>query len=309
MGHFLLRRLLRTIVVLWGVTTIVFFVARLSGDPIALILPPDAPPAEVQRVRDRYGLNDPLPVQYAVFLGKAARGDLGESIRQHQPALRLALGRLPATVALALTSFVFAVIIGVPLGVVAGVRPRTVADNLAMTVAVIGQALPTFYLGILLILLFAVRFHLLPVGGRGGIAHLVMPTATLGANAMASIARLTRSAMLETMGQEYIRTARAKGIAPRTVTFGHGLRNALIPVVTVMGLQFGALLGGAVVTETIFSWPGMGRLAVDAIRNRDYPVVQAAVFLAAVAFVLVNLATDLLYGRLDPRIRQPFGAA
>ena len=303
MGQFLLRRLIRTIIVLWGVSTIVFFVTRLSGDPITLILPPDAPPAEIQRVRDRYGLNDPLPVQYAVFLGRAAHGDLGDSIRQHEPAFGLALRRLPATITLAISSFLFAIIVGLPLGIMAGVRPRSFVDNLTMTIAVIGQALPTFYLGILLILFFSVRFHLFPVGGRGGISHLVMPTITLGTFAMASIARLTRSAMLETMGQEFIRTARAKGLAPRVVTLAHGFRNALVPVITIMGLQFGALLGGAVVTETIFSWPGMGRLAIDAIRNRDYPVVQATVFLAAVAFVLVNLATDLLYGRLDPRIR------
>jgi peptide/nickel transport system permease protein len=303
MGRYLLRRLLRAIVVLWGVSTIVFFVTRLSGDPIGLILPPDAPPAEVQRVRDRYGLNDPLPVQYALFLAHAAHGDLGESIRQHQSALGLALGRLPATLTLAVASFLFAIVVGLPLGILAAARPRSLLDNVAMTVAVTGQALPTFFLGILLILLFAVRFPLFPVGGRGGITHLVMPTVTLGTYAMASIARLTRSAMLETMGQEYIRTARAKGLSPRIVILTHGFRNALIPVVTVMGLQFGALLGGAVVTETIFSWPGLGRLAIDAIRNRDYPVVQATVFLAAIAFVLVNLATDLLYGRLDPRIR------
>ncbi len=304
MGQFLLRRLIRTIIVLWGVSTIVFFVTRLSGDPITLILPPDAPPAEVQRVRDRYGLNDPLPAQYALFLGRAAYGDLGESIRQHQPAFALALGRLPATIMLALSSFLFAIVVGLPLGIIAGVRPRSFVDNLTMTIAVIGQALPTFYLGILLILFFSVRFHLFPVGGQGGITHLVMPTITLGTFAMASIARLTRSAMLETMGQEFIRTARAKGLAPHVVTLAHGFRNALVPVITIMGLQFGALLGGAVVTETIFSWPGMGQLAIDAIRNRDYPVVQATVFLAATAFVLVNLATDLLYGRLDPRIRK-----
>jgi len=303
MGNFLLRRLIRTVVVLWGVSTIVFVVTRLSGDPITLLLPPDAPTAVVQQVRDRYGLNNPLPVQYGVFLSHAVRGDLGESLRFHQSAVRLTVERLPATLLLALASFIFAVVIGLPLGILAGVRPRGVVDNLTMTIAVVGQALPTFYLGILLILFCSVRFHLLPVGGRGGLSHLVMPTITLGTYAMASIARLTRSSMLETMGQEYIRTARAKGLAPRVVAMTHAFRNALIPVITIMGLQFGALLGGAVVTETIFSWPGMGRLAIDAIRNRDYPVVQATVFIAAVAFVLVNLATDLLYGRLDPRIR------
>jgi len=303
MGAYLLRRLLRTLIVLWGVSTIVFFVTRLSGDPITLLLPADAPRAEVERVRAQFGLDRSLPVQYGVFLQRAVVGDFGQSIRQRQPAMRLALDRMPATLQLAVLSVLFAALLGVPLGIIAGVRPRSIIDNVTMTFALVGQAVPTFYLGILLILFFAVRLGWLPVGGRGEWQTWVLPVATLGTYALASIARLTRSTMLDVMGQDYIRTARAKGLAGWTVVFWHGFRNALIPVVTIMGLQFGTLLGGAVVTETIFSWPGLGLLAINSIRSRDYPVVQASVFLAAVAFVLINLLVDLLYGQLDPRIR------
>ena len=303
MGAYLLQRLLRTIVVLWGVTTIVFFVTRLSGDPITLILPPEASTAEIERVRAQFGFDRPLPVQYGLFIQKAVTGDFGQSIRQRQPAMRLALDRMPATLQLATLSFLFAVVVGLPLGIIAGVRPRSVWDNVTMTFAVVGQAVPTFYLGILLIIVLAVRLHWLPTGGRGDWKTLVMPTVTLGTYAMASIARLTRSAMLEVMSQDYVRTGRAKGLTEPAVTLRHGFRNALIPVVTIMGLQFGTLLGGAVVTETIFSWPGLGKLAVEGIGNRDYPVVQAAVFLAAVAFVFINFVVDLLYSQLDPRIR------
>ncbi len=303
MTAFLVRRLVRTIVVLWGVTTIVFVVTRLSGDPIALIVPPEAPRAEIERVRAQFGFDRPLPVQYGIFIRRAVVGDFGQSIRQRQPAMRLALERLPATLQLAAWSFLFAVVVGVPLGIIAGVRPRSLWDNVTMTVAVVGQAVPTFYLGILLIIFVAVRLGWLPVGGRGDWKTLVLPVVTLGTYAMASIARLTRSAMLEVMSQDYVRTGRAKGLSERAVTLRHGFRNALIPVVTIMGLQFGTLLGGAVVTETIFAWPGLGLLAINGIGSRDYPVVQAAVFLAAVSFVIINLVVDLLYSQLDPRIR------
>ena len=303
MTAFLVRRLVRTIVVLWGVTTIVFVVTRLSGDPIALIVPPEAPRAEIERVRAQFGFDRPLPVQYGIFIRRAVVGDFGQSIRQRQPAMRLALDRLPATLQLAAWSFLFAVVVGVPLGIIAGVRPRSLWDNVTMTVAVVGQAVPTFYLGILLIIFVAVRLGWLPVGGRGDWKTLVLPVVTLGTYAMASIARLTRSAMLEVMSQDYVRTARAKGLSEWAVTLRHGFRNALIPVVTIMGLQFGTLLGGAVVTETIFAWPGLGLLAINGIGSRDYPVVQAAVFLAAVSFVISNLVVDLLYSQLDPPIR------
>ncbi len=289
--------------VLWGISTIVFVVMRLSGDPIVLILPPDAPTAEVFRVRREMGLDEPLWVQYLVFLRNAVRGDFGQSIHFRQPALGVALERIPATIQLAVTAFALAVVVAVPVGIVAAVRRFSLWDHLGMFLALLGQSVPTFFLGILLLLVFAVWFPLLPIGGTGTPAHLIMPAVTLGAFAMASIARLTRSAMLEVLSQDYIRTARAKGLKEITVILRHGFRNALIPVVTIMGLQFGTLLGGAVVTETIFAWPGIGRLAIQSIFNRDYPVVQATVFLAAVAFVAVNFVVDLFYAVLDPRIR------
>ncbi len=289
--------------VLWGISTIVFVVMRLSGDPVVLILPPDAPTAEVFRVRREMGLDEPLWFQYLIFLRSAVQGDFGRSIHFRQPALAVALERIPATIQLAVTAFALAVVVAVPVGIVAAVRRFSLYDHLGMFLALLGQSVPTFFLGILLLLIFAVWFPLLPIGGTGTPAHLVMPAVTLGAFAMASIARLTRSAMLEVLSQDYIRTARAKGLKESTVILRHGFRNALIPVVTIMGLQFGTLLGGAVVTETIFAWPGIGRLAIQSIFNRDYPVVQATVFLAAVAFVAVNFVVDLFYAVLDPRIR------
>ncbi|MDP9469397.1 MAG: ABC transporter permease [Chloroflexota bacterium] len=303
MGRFLLLRLLRTVLVVWGVVTVVFVVARLSGDPISLLVAPETPPAEIQALRDRLGLNDPLPIQYAVFLRQAVQGDFGTSLRYRQDALQVVLDRVPATLEIAAAAFAFAVVVAVPVGILSAVRPNSLFDNVAMLFALVGQAVPTFFLGIVLILLFAVRFGWFPTSGLGSPAGLVLPAITLGAFAAASIARLTRSAMLEVLGQDYVRTARAKGLGERSVVRGHALRNALVPVVTIMGLQFGTLLGGSVVTETVFALPGIGRLIIQSIGNRDYPVVQAGVFLIAIAFVVVNLVVDLLYAVLDPRIR------
>ncbi|MDP9366969.1 MAG: ABC transporter permease [Chloroflexota bacterium] len=303
MGRFLLLRLLRTVIVVWGVVTVVFVVARLSGDPISLLVAPETPPAEIQALRDRLGLNDPLPIQYAVFLRQAVQGDFGTSLRYRQDALQVVLDRVPATLQIAAAAFAFAVLVALPVGILSAVRPNSIFDNVAMLLALVGQAVPTFFLGIVLILLFAVRFGWFPTSGLGSPAGLVLPAITLGAFAAASIARLTRSAMLEVLGQDYVRTARAKGLGERSVVRGHALRNALVPVVTIMGLQFGTLLGGSVVTETVFALPGIGRLIIQSIGNRDYPVVQAGVFLIAVAFVVVNLVVDVLYAVLDPRIR------
>jgi peptide/nickel transport system permease protein len=303
MGAFLLRRLLRTIVVVWGVVTVVFIVVRLSGDPIALMVAPETPPEEVARIRDRMGLNDPLPVQYLVFLGDIGRGDFGTSLRYNTDALQVVLDRVPATLQIALTAFALAVVVAVPIGVLSAVKPNSLLDNAAMLLALVGQAVPTFFLGIVLILFFAVRFRWFPTSGLESPAGLVLPAVTLGAFAMASITRLTRAAMLEVLGQDFVRTARAKGLRESIVVNQHALRNALVPVVTIMGLQFGALLGGSVVTETVFALPGMGRLIIQSIGNRDYPVVQAGVFVIALAFVGVNLVVDLLYAALDPRIR------
>src|SRR3989441_852221 len=300
---FLAPRLLRALIAVWLVSTVVFVVMRLSGDPVPLLLPPDAPRSEIFRVRTELGLDRPLPVQYATFLANVLRGDFGRSIHFREPAARVVLGYLPATFELGLAAFAFAVLVAVPIGVFSAVRRNSLLDHAAMGVALVGQSAPTFFLGLLFILVVSLKLGLLPTGGREDWRHLVLPALTLGAFAMASIARLTRSAVLEVLGAEYIRTARAKGLSELFVVAKHTLRNAAVPIVTITGLQFGSLLGGAVVTETVFSWPGIGRLAIQSIYNRDYPVVQCTVFFSAVVFILINLAVDVLYGVLDPRVR------
>ena len=296
-------RLLRALITLWVVSTVVFVVMRLSGDPVPLLLPPDAPRSEIFRVRAELGLDRPLPVQYAVFLGNVLRGDFGRSIHFREPASRVVMGYLPATLELGLTAFLFAVVVAVPVGLLSAVRRNTFLDHAAMGVALVGQSAPTFFIGILFILLLSLKGGWFPTSGRGTWAHLVLPALTLALFAMASVARLTRSAMLEVLRADYIRTARAKGLAELLVVAKHTFKNAAIPIVTITGLQFGTLLGGAVVTETVFAWPGIGRLAIQSIYNRDYPVVQCAVFLSAVIFIVLNFLIDLIYGFLDPRIR------
>jgi ABC-type dipeptide/oligopeptide/nickel transport system permease component len=300
---FALNRLLRAGVALWLVSTVVFVVMRLSGDPAPLLLPPDAPRAEIFRVRAELGLDRPLPVQYAVFLGQTLRGDFGRSIHFRAPALGVVLERLPATVELGLTSFLLAVVVALPVGLVSALRRNTLVDHGAMGLALVGQAAPTFFIGILLILVLSLKVGWFPTSGRGDWSHLVLPALTLALFGMASVARLTRSAVLEVLSADYIRTARAKGLGEWLVVAKHTLKNAAIPIVTITGLHFGGLLGGAVVTETVFAWPGIGRLAIQSIYNRDYPVVQCAVFLSAAMFIVINLVTDLVYGALDPRIR------
>jgi ABC-type dipeptide/oligopeptide/nickel transport system permease component len=303
MQRYLIRRLGRTLFVLWGISTIVFVILRLSGDPAVLLLPQEASVEDVLRLRHDLGLDDALLLQYARFLSNAVRGDFGDSLRHREPAMALVRSHLWATLELSFTAFSMAIVVAVPIGILAAVKPQSLYDYTAMTLALIGQSAPTFWIGIMLILAFGLGLRWFPIGGRGTVAHLVMPAITLGAFAMASIARLTRAAMLEVMRLDYINTARAKGLSHGHIIWKHALKNAAIPVVTIMGLQFGALLGGAVVTETVFSWPGIGRLAIQGIYNRDYPVVQATVFVAAVFFVVVNFVIDLLYTILDPRIR------
>jgi ABC-type dipeptide/oligopeptide/nickel transport system permease component len=276
---------------------------RLSGDPVPLLLPPDAPRSEIFRVRAELGLDRPLPVQYAVFLGNVLQGDFGRSIHFRQPALRVVLGYLPATLQLGLTAFVLAALVALPIGVISAVRRNSFVDQAAMGLALVGQSAPTFFIGILLILVVSLNLGLLPTSGRETWRHLVLPALTLGAFTMASIARLTRSAVLEVLRADYVRTARAKGVSEALVIAKHTLKNAAVPIVTITGLQFGTLLGGAVVTETVFAWPGMGRLAIQSIYNRDYPIVQCTVFLSALLFIVINFCIDLIYGLLDPRVR------
>jgi peptide/nickel transport system permease protein len=300
---FLAYRLFRTLIALWLVSSVVFVVMRLSGDPVPLLLPPDAPTAEMERVRRDLGLDRPLAVQYGVYLGNVLRGDFGRSIHFRQPAMDVALSYLPATVELGLAAFLIAVVVAFPIGVFSAVRRNSPLDHAVMGLALIGQSAPTFFLGILFILMLALRLDLFPTSGRGDWRHLVLPALTLGAFTMASIARITRSAVLEVLRADFIRTARAKGVGEWWLVVKHTLKNAALPILTITGLQFGTLLGGSVVTETVFAWPGMGRLAIQSIYNRDYPVVQSAVFMAATLFIVINLALDVLYGLLDPRAR------
>src|SRR5215475_8296916 len=300
---FLAQRIVRALIALWLVSTVVFVVMRLSGDPVPLLLPPDAPTSEILRVRHDLGLDRPWPVQYATFIGHALGGDFGRSIHYRQPAWTVVMGYLPATLELGLTAFGLAVLVAVPIGMLSAVRRNSPVDHAAMGMALVGQSAPTFFLGLLFILTLSLKLGWFPTSGRGGWQHLVLPALTLGAFAMASIARLTRSAVLDALGQDYVRTARAKGLPELAVIVKHTLKNAALPVVTITGLQFGTLLGGAVVTETVFAWPGIGRLAIQSIYNRDYPIVQCTVFISAVLFIVLNFAIDLLYGVLDPRVR------
>jgi peptide/nickel transport system permease protein len=276
---------------------------RLSGDPVTLFMPMDIQAKDINEFRQRLGFNDPLGVQYARFIGGAARGDFGESLRYKRDALGLVLERVPATLVLAGTALALTFVVAVPLGVMSAVRRDGLFDHVATVATVLGQAVPGFWLGLMLIYVFAVQLRWLPTGGMGTVAHLVMPSVVLAAFYSARVARLTRSAVLEILNEEYILTARAKGLAEMRVIGKHTLRNSAIPIVTLAGLEAGQLLGVAVITETIFAWPGLGRLTVQALLNRDFPVVLAAVSLTSVIYTLMNLVVDLLYGWLDPRIR------
>jgi ABC-type dipeptide/oligopeptide/nickel transport system permease component len=257
----------------------------------------------MERVRHDLGLDRSLAVQYGVFLGNVVRGDFGRSIHFRQPAMEVARSYLGATFELGLVAFLVAVLVAFPIGVLSAVRRNSLLDHAAMGLALVGQSAPTFFIGILLILILALRLDLFPTSGRGDWRNLVLPALTLGAFTMASIARITRSAVLEVLRADFVRTARSKGLGELLVVVKHTLRNAALPILTITGLQFGTLLGGAVVTETVFAWPGIGRLAIQSIYNRDYPVVQSTVFIAAVLFIAINLALDVLYGILDPRAR------
>jgi len=296
-------RLATAVLVILGVSVVSFFLTFLTGDPAEIMLPPGATAVQIEKFRAEWGFADPLPVQYWRFLKRAVHGDFGVSLRHGQSSLPLIVARLPATLQLTVTAMLLAIVLAVPLGVLAATRRGGPIDLLAMSVALVGQSVPNFWLAIMMILLFAVSWGLLPTSGRGGVAHVVMPAAAIAINLMALLTRLVRSTMIEMLSEDYVRTARAKGLRELFVTGRHALPNALIPLVTVVGLQFGYILGGAVVIETIFTWPGVGLFTIQAILNRDYPVVQAAVFILATAVVLINLAVDLLYVWLDPRIR------
>jgi ABC-type dipeptide/oligopeptide/nickel transport system permease component len=303
---YLISRLGQTALVVFLSLTAVFFLVRLGGDPVLLFLPMDIQAKDVDEFREHLGFNDPLPVQYARFVGSALQGDFGESLRYKRDALGLVLERLPATLALAAGALLLTFCVAVPVGVLSAVRRGSALDALGMGLAVLGQAVPGFWLGLMLIYLFSVRLGWLPTGGTGGLAHFVMPCVVLAAFYAARMARLTRSSVLEALGEDYVLTARAKGLGEAAVVAKHTLKNAAIPIVTLAGLETGQLLGGAVITETIFAWPGVGRLTVQALLNRDFPVVLAAVFVVSVSYTLINLLVDLLYGWLDPRTRREY---
>lgn len=302
MRGYLIRRLLYAAFVLLGVSVIVFFLVRLSGDPAALMMPLDASDEEVEQLRTSLGFNRPLPVQYLEFLRRGLSGDFGTSIRHQQPAMAMVLGRMPATLQLLGMSLLVALIVAIPMGILSGLYPNSLIDRISAVMALVGQAIPNFFLGIVLILFFSVQLNWLPSSGRGGIEYLVLPAITLGTAAAAFINRLLRSSLREVLETDYIRTARAKGRSWRATVFNHALRNAAIPVVTIIGIQIIQLVGGAIVTETVFAYPGAGLLLVQSLANRDIPVIQAFVMLIALIVILVNLVIDLIYGLIDPRI-------
>jgi peptide/nickel transport system permease protein len=303
MLRYLVGRLISAVITLLVVSAVVFVVARLTGDPVRLLLPIEASNEEVARVRHDLGLDQPLPVQYVTFLGQALHGDLGTSLRYRQPALAVIESRLPATAYLALAAMFVALVIAVPAGILSAARPGGVADGIARVVSLLGQALPAYWLGIMLIIVFAVWLRWLPAAGATSPASVVLPAITLGLWPTARISRVLRASLLEALNADYVRTARAKGLAEARGVLLHAIRNALLPAITVIGLSVGLVFGGAIITETVFAWPGVGRLLLEAVSQRDYPMVQAIVLTFSGLFLLINLGVDLLYGALDPRIR------
>ncbi|MFT4416975.1 ABC transporter permease [Fredinandcohnia humi] len=302
MKKFLLRRLLQIIPVLFIISFVVFVLVYLAGDPVALMLPEDASEADREALREALGLNEPFIYQYFHFVSDLITGNFGTSFRYNQEALPLVLERLPATFELAAASMVVAIIIAIPLGIYSARKRNSFVDLFITGGSVLGKAMPNFWLGIMLILILAVNYQFFPVSGRGTIAHLVLPAITLGTGIAAEMTRLIRSSMLEILQQDYIRTAKSKGVSDTFVVYKHAFRNSLIPVVTITALQVTHLVSGALITETVFSWPGLGQLLVQAVNGRDMAVVQAAVFVIAFLVIAINLITDIVYRLLDPRI-------
>jgi peptide/nickel transport system permease protein len=303
MGTFILRRLLHGLVVLFGVSIIVFLLMHLGGDPAAVLLPLDTPPQQIEAFRHAMGFDRPLPVQYFLFLTRALQGDFGYSYHYRTDALTIVLERMPATIKLAFSALLISLVVAIPAGILSALKKNSWFDLFTRTFVLLGQAVPGFWLALMLIIVFGVRLHWLPVSGAEGWKSLVLPAIAAGAFSMASITRLLRSNLVETLGEPYIQTAKSKGLSRRAVLVRHALKNAAIPTVTVIGLQMGWLLSGAVIAEVVFAYPGMGRLAVTAIGYRDLPVVQAFVAVSAIIVVSINLMVDLVYSWLDPRIR------
>jgi ABC-type dipeptide/oligopeptide/nickel transport system permease component len=304
MANYIVQRLLQAVLVLWGVSLIVFFLLRMApSDPITLLLSETATPEQIADARHELGFDRPVYVQYLLFMERALHGDLGQSLFYKEPALGVILRSLPNTLLLGGIAFVLSVAVALPVGIVSALRRDSIWDYLGTGLALLGQATPPYWLGIMLILIFSVKLRILPTSGSFGLEYVVLPSVTLAAVLMPIVTRLVRSGMLEVLHEDYVRTARAKGLRERAVVGTHALRNMLIPLVTVLGLQLTSLLGGAVIIEQVFAWPGVGRVAVGAISSRDYPIVQASVLVVSTAFVLMNLFVDVLYAWLDPRIR------
>lgn len=304
MFQYILKRLLSTIPVLIGISLLLFFMLRmLPGDPAQVLAGQMASREDIESIRQQLGLDKPIFVQYGLFLSRLARLDLGRSARTQNPVIREIWARLPNTVLLAVCAIMLACLFGIPAGILSAVRPYTWVDYLFTSMALFGISMPVFWLGLMLVVVFSVILQWLPAGGTGSWKHLVLPSFTLAAFVVAFIARMTRASMMEALSQDYTTTARSKGLKENVVILKHALKNALIPIITVVGLQFGLLLGGAVLTETVFAWPGMGRLIVDSILGRDYPMIQGAILIFGLLYILVNLAVDLIYAYIDPRIR------
>lgn len=300
---FIIRRLFQAIVLIKCVLIFIFLLLHLTGDPVSVMAPDDATQEDLVRLRQQMGFDKPLLTQYVKFFTGALRGDFGESFEHGEPALKIVLERLPATLQLAFTAFFISVFVGIPLGCLAALKENTVYDQSLMVGTVLGQAVPNFWLALMMILVFSVYLGILPSFGRGGPANLIMPAFAAASFQMARLARLMRSEMLEILRQDYIQTARSKGVTEKSVLFRHALKNCAIPIVTVLGLDLGIMLGGTVIIETVFAWPGVGRLTVQAIHNRDFPIVQVSVFLLASIFVAINFFVDIIYTYLDPRIQ------
>ena len=303
MLKYILKRLFFSIFVLFGVATVVFFLVRATGDPVGLMLSPDATQEQIDELREALGLNKPLIEQYVIYLGDLVRLDLGESLRCSDSAFSLIMERLPKTLMLAGSAMLISLCIAIPTGIIAALKKGSIIDQGIMAISMVGQSMPVFWLGILLVMLFAVQLRWLPTGGYGSIKNLILPSFALAFGLMPLVTRLLRSSLVEVLETDYIRTARAKGYNARQVVIKHALKNSVLPVITVIGLQMGALLGGSVVTENVFAWPGVGQMLVTAISNRDFPLVQAIIIMLSAAFVFINLIVDIIYVFIDPRIQ------
>lgn len=303
MNNYFVRRILQIIPVLFIISFIVFTLVFVAGDPVSLMLPDDAPPEAREELMETMGLNEPFIVQYITYVGNMLQGDFGDSYRFNQPALDIVLDRLPATLELAIFAIVIATVVAIPLGIWSATKQNTSLDLVATGAAVVGKAMPNFWLGIMLILIFSVTLGMFPVSGRGTAMHVILPAITLATGIAAEMTRLIRSSMLDSLSQDYVRTARSKGLRDRIVVYKHAFRNSLIPVVTITFLQTSTLVGGTLITETVFAWPGLGQLLIQAVNTRDMAIVQASVFIIAILVIVMNLIADILYRFLDPRIK------